>query len=232
MRLGFVSDAHGNPEGLYVCLEFLRKQAVDKIFFLGDAVGYMPDWAGVFSLLAEYEVKCLQGNHDYMAFSNVVCGKKNQIYNLNPELIEANMLNLSRAAACPSSLSVDVGEKRLLLVHGSPWQPLDGYIYPDSPVDQFEFVEANSVFMGHTHRPFIRRSFGKRLVNVGSCGLPRDVGNLASCSIFDSEQDICDVYRIPFNVEKIIEVYGQELHSSVVNCLRRRADSYFGILIA
>jgi putative phosphoesterase len=231
MQIGFVSDAHGNSSGLSLCLKFLSEHSVDKIYFLGDAVGYMPDWAGVFALLDEYKVECLQGNHDRMAYSGVVESQRNLTYRLTPELIEANALNLSRAASWPSSIDINVGNKKLLLVHGSPWQPLDGYVYPDSSVVRFESVEADAVFMGHTHRPFIKLAYEKCLVNVGSCGLPRDVGNLASCGIYDAAKDECVVYRIPFDVEKIISSYRDDLHESVIDCLRRRADNYFGILI-
>lgn len=232
MRIGFVSDAHGNPEGLSVCLKFLKAQSVDKIYFLGDAVGYMPDWAGVFSLLDEYEVECLQGNHDHMALGGVIDPRRNLVYRLTPELIDANTPYLSRATERPSSITIDVDKRKLLLVHGSPSQPLDGYVYPDSSVEGFESVKADTVFMGHTHRPFIRRAYGRYLVNVGSCGLPRDVGNLASCAIYDVSKDECAIYRIPFDVEKIICTYRDDLHASVINCLQRRGDNYFGNLIA
>jgi putative phosphoesterase len=231
MRIGLVSDAHGNSTGLSVCLRFLKKQKVDKIYFLGDAVGYMPDWAGVFALLDEYDVESLQGNHDYMSITGVVDSKKNLVYKITPALVEENALYLTRAKAWPSSITINVGKKELLLVHGSPWNQLNGYVYPDSSVDSFEVMKADSVFMGHTHRPFIKRVYGKCLVNVGSCGLPRDTGNLASCAIYDIEKDECVVYRVPFDVNQIINSHRDFLHASVINCLLRRADNYFGILI-
>lgn len=231
MRIGFISDAHGNPAGLSVCLEYLRAQGTDKICFLGDAVGYMPDWAGVFALLDEYQVKCLRGNHDQMALERVIDPQRNLVYRITPELIDENACYLSRAASWPASITMEVGQRELLLVHGSPSQMLDGYVYPDSSVEDFELIKADAVFMGNTHRPFVRRVYGKCLVNVGSCGLPRDVGNLASCAIYDVERDECTVYRIPFDTEQIIETYKDELHRSVVDCLRRRAENYFGILV-
>jgi putative phosphoesterase len=229
MWIGFVSDAHGNPTGLSVCLEYLRAQGTDKICFLGDAVGYMPDWAGVFALLDEYQVECLRGNHDQMAIERMIDTQKNLVYQITPELIDANAFYLLRAASWPTSISMEIGQKELLLVHGSPSQALDGYVYPDSSVKDFESIKANTVFMGNTHRPFVRRVYGKCLVNVGSCGLPRDVGNLASCAIYDVERDECMVYRIPFDAEQIIRVHKDELHRSVIDCLRRRTGNYFGI---
>ena len=44
MKIGVVSDAHGNPYGLKTCIDFLRVRAqVARIYFLGDAVGYLPE---------------------------------------------------------------------------------------------------------------------------------------------------------------------------------------------
>ena len=231
MLLGFVSDAHGNSEGLFECLDFLKKKGTDRIYFLGDAVGYMPDWAGVFALLDEYEVQCLQGNHDYMATQGVIDPRKNLIYKITQDLVDTNFEHLSKVASLPSFLNIDFGSKELLLVHGSPWQPFDGYLYQDTPVQNLEFISANAVFMGHTHRPFIKWVDDKCLINVGSCGLPRDVGNLASCVIYDVEKSEATVYRIPFDVNKVIKTYKDLLHKSVVDCLLRKADNYFGVLV-
>lgn len=231
MLLGFVSDAHGNSEGLSKCLNFLKKKGVDEIYFLGDAVGYIPDWAGVFSLLDEYEVQSLQGNHDYMAISGMIDSNKNLVYNITQNLIDINQKHLSSIENLPSFLNLNFESKKLLLVHGSPWQPLDGYFYFDTKIDNLKPVEANTVFMGHTHRPFIRWVNDKCFVNVGSCGLPRDVGNLASCAIYDVDKDEASVYRIPFDVNKLIKTHKNFLHKSVIECMRRKADNYFGILV-
>ncbi len=231
MRIGFVSDAHGNSEGLLGCLKFLREENVDKIFFLGDAVGYMPDWAGVFALLDEYEAECLRGNHDDMSIKKEIDPKKNLVYQLTSDLIEANSTHLLRAATWPSSLTFDVDNKKLLLVHGSPFDSLNGYVYPDTSIEAFESISADAIFMGQTHRPFIKQAFGKCIINIGSCGLPRDVGNLASCAIYDVQKGEGVVYRIPFDAEKVIKTFENRLHVSVVDCLRRQAEDYFGILV-
>lgn len=231
MRLGFVSDAHGNPDGLRICLQFLRKQGVDEIYFLGDAIGYMPDWYGVFSLLEEFNVVCMQGNHEQMSHNAVANSPKNLVYRISPDLLKVNEHYLSRAARWPASLNLLVQGEKLLLVHGSPSAPSDGYVYVDTPVEEFATVDVDAIFMGHTHRPFVKRAYGKLLVNVGSCGLPRDVGNLASCAIYDVEKDNCEIFRLPFDVNNVLARFKGEIHPSVESCLLRQSDSYFGTLI-
>ena len=231
MKIGVVSDAHGNPFGLLACLEFLVEEGADQLYFLGDAVGYMPAWKGVFELLENYNVVCLRGNHDQMAIDNVELPRKNEIYGITPALKSENKVSLSCVAAWPTSRSIKILNRSIMFVHGSPWQQLDGYVYPDTDMERFVTIEEDVVFMGHTHRPFIKDVQDKLIVNVGSCGLPRDTGNLVSCAIYDVSKNDCEIYRIPQNVENIISFFGSQIHSTVMNCLRRDDDNYYGTLV-
>ena len=43
MRIGFLSDIHGNREALDACLAQAERQRVDRIVILGDLVGYGAD---------------------------------------------------------------------------------------------------------------------------------------------------------------------------------------------
>ncbi|WP_407649025.1 metallophosphoesterase family protein [Devosia algicola] len=72
MKIGLLSDAHGNPEGLERCLSALHRIAVDKIYFLGDAVGYFSGWRDVLRLLHDNEVDAVLGNHDDMILAGKV----------------------------------------------------------------------------------------------------------------------------------------------------------------
>jgi putative phosphoesterase len=231
MKVGILSDAHGNPQGLLSCLKFFKSEQVDQIYFLGDAVGYMPDWKGVFELLEKYNVICLKGNHDQMAIDRKP-PKKNKVYRITQELKTENEKFLKHVQTLSPSKSINILNKEIMLVHGSPWQQLDGYVYPNTDMERFKLIDADAVFMGHTHRPFIKTVHGKLIVNVGSCGLPRDEGSLVSCAIYNISKNKCEIFRIPQNVEKIISVFGEQLHSSVIDCLRRHDDSYFGILVS
>ena len=84
--------------------------------------------------------------------------------------------------------------------------------------------------MGHTHRPFILKKDDVTFVNVGSCGLPRDNGHLASFVIFDTESGKVNIYRLLLNTDAILKEYGPFIHPSVVECLSRN-NKYNGELI-
>jgi len=49
--IGLVSDAHGNVFGLQRCLKLLEESAAERLFFLGDALGYFSKPKEVLELL-------------------------------------------------------------------------------------------------------------------------------------------------------------------------------------
>ncbi len=65
MLIGVFSDAHGNELGFYTCYEFLAKHT-ERIYYLGDAVGYFPLSNRIIDTLRTTNIICLKGNHDAM----------------------------------------------------------------------------------------------------------------------------------------------------------------------
>ena len=228
MKLGIISDAHGNLIGTKKCLEFLISKRVDHLFFLGDAVGYYPDAIPTLDLLVDLGVSMLKGNHDAMMLGDLAYDpSKETVYRLNglKSLIGDENLQLISNLAPMKELEFD--GRSLLLVHGSPFDPMLGYVYPDSDLSVFEEMSYDCVFMGHTHLPFI----SSNVVNVGSCGLPRDVGNLSSCCIYDSEKNKSKIFRIPIDRDLLRREYCTRVHSTVMECLDRESEVYNGELI-
>jgi predicted phosphodiesterase len=118
------------------------------------------------------------------------------------------------------------------MVHGSPWDPLQGYIYPDADLSPFRALPYDFVFMGNTHRPFIKKLGKITVVNVGSCGLPRDRGDLASCAVFDAGSGRCSVHRIAFDPSAVLAQQPSFLHRSVRDCFSRRPEvTVFGAIV-
>ena len=169
MKIGFISDAHGNSEGLRACLEVLRRrERVEEIYFLGDAVGYLPDFAGVIGILREGGIVCLKGNHDAMLVGELdLDGDKDRVYRIGRvrELVSEEDRDFLQSRA--PRLELTAGGRRLCLFHGSPWDPLNGYVYPDSDLTPFADLECAAVMMGHTHRPFVGHAKQTLVVNVG-----------------------------------------------------------------
>lgn len=227
MRIGFLSDAHGNPEGLNTAYRILLSKGVDKIYFLGDAVGYFSQWNEVLQFLNEHKIECVQGNHDQIVLENKIAGLESGAYQMRSEYRARMSDYLNWISTWPVKREFVCGSKRLMLVHGSPLDPIKGYIYPWTDLSVFGEVDADVIVFGHTHRPFVAKNGTKTFFNVGSCGLPRDVGNLLSCGVFDEETGECEVYRSRMDIERILRVVATP-HADVLACLERRADSFVG----
>lgn len=192
MILGLLSDAHGNREAFEQGVSVLRTEGAQVIYFLGDAVGYLPG-DGVVEAIREGRVVAIRGNHDAMLLSGELDPEREAIFRLGETASLMSAVNRTFIEAWPDHLDLESESGGLLLVHGSPRQPLDGYVYPDTDLRPFGDVGKRAVFMGQTHRPFVRDSGDTVFVNVGSCGLPRDCGDLGAACLFN---DVTGAARI------------------------------------
>lgn len=185
MKVGILSDAHGNLAGFEAGLASLRAQAVDEFWFLGDAVGYIPD-PGVVRRLLRGDVRALMGNHEDKLLSGDFGGHKDEVYGFRVIRGLLDDDDLAFIRGLPDHARVCWDGRSCLLVHGSPADYVYGYVYPDTPLGAFRNEAADVVFMGNTHRPFVRSEGGRLFVNVGSCGLPRDDSGLGSAAVYDT----------------------------------------------
>ena len=62
-----LSDIHSNIEALSAVLADIEKRGIEKIYCLGDVVGYGPNPRECLDLIIERSEFCVLGNHDYGA---------------------------------------------------------------------------------------------------------------------------------------------------------------------
>ncbi len=223
MKIGVLSDAHGNELGFYPCYNYLKKH-VDIIYYLGDVVGYFPLSNKIIETLKTDRVTCLKGNHDAMLLQELKYdSNREDIYQIAKSRRAITEENIQFLKGLKPEKMEYVDNRKLLFVHGSPSDPLNGYIYPDTKVS-FEKLRYNVVFMGHTHRSFIKRIDGSFLVNVGSCGLPRDSGNKLTVAVYDTLTNEVEIKDLELNVKSVINAYA--LHSTVKDVLTRNNKDF------
>jgi putative phosphoesterase len=226
MILGIFSDAHGNEEGFFKCFDHLAANA-DSLYFLGDAVGYFPLSNKIIDTLRKNKVTCLKGNHDAMVLGELEYVYSNEeVYLVEESKRKISSDNLSFLKDLPSSLSARVDNRNLLFVHGSPANPLSGYIYPDTDISSFASLEYDAIFMGHTHRSFIKKNGNQWAVNAGSCGLPRDIGNRLTTLLYDTETNEVTLQDLELDVKETLEKYKDHIHPSVKEVLNRNNKIY------
>jgi len=227
--IGILSDAHGNGPAFDRAIVVLKGLGAERFWFLGDAVGYIPSTSVIKSIRKlGAQIQCIRGNHEQMFIENSFNSERDKIYQLSA----LNTIICPDEKECLASWGIShtekFGSKSALLVHGSPTDPTNGYIYPDTDLSVFE-TENDIVFMGHSHYPFIRNYNGKKYINVGSCGLPRDDGRYGSAAIFYPDLGEARVIRFNITQESATSLAdNQFVHQAVRNLFLRRNENVFG----
>lgn len=230
--IGLLSDAHGNSLAFDRAVNLLLAQGAQRLYFLGDAIGYVPS-ADVLDSLARLgnRVQCIRGNHEAMLLEGQSDPARERVYQL--EVLRPLMAprQLEMIASWPASRIEEIDDLRVLLVHGSPADPSYGYVYPDTDLSTF-VPNVDWVFMGNTHRPFIREHEGTCYVNVGSCGMPRDDGRHAAVVLFDTKARQARILRFDIKNEckQMLEKF-PSVHQSVRDVYERRGQTITGDIV-
>ncbi len=222
MRCLVLSDIHSNLEAFEAVLQ--DAGAVDKVWCLGDVVGYGPDPNACVARIRSLDALCIAGNHDWATLGKL------DLNDFNPDAREANLWNrqqledenLTWLAKRPQTLV----EGEFTLTHGSPRQPIWEYIiYPATAEVNFDFFDTLYCLVGHTHVPaifqlseqegqptcnplpvvegkVIKLEPGRFIVNPGSVGQPRDGDPRASYLLLDTEARTVEYRRVEYDLEK------------------------------
>ncbi|MDO4559018.1 MAG: metallophosphoesterase family protein [Planctomycetia bacterium] len=234
MKLAVISDIHSNLEAFTAVLRDIEEQRVDRIYCVGDIIGYGPDPCGCLDLVMERCQICLLGNHDQAALFDPK--------GFNPSAEEAIIWTRDQIDAARKSddyweflgtRNPTLLENDFLFAHGSPSNPLNEYLFPEDVYSGRNKLERNfavvhrCAFVGHTHVPGIftsptnfmepgdlrgsgvyelPRPGRKAIINVGSVGQPRDGDPRACYAILDdsSGSELLTYRRIEYPIEETI----------------------------
>jgi predicted phosphodiesterase len=230
--IGILSDAHGNQPAFELAINQLKSFGANRFIFLGDALGYLPTPAVLDSINnLGNDIQCIRGNHENMMLKCDDNSENEPIYQHAATKRLMNKGHIATIQNWATELFMNFPSGNSIFLHGSPLNPIYGYVYPDTDLAQFH-VEEKFVFLGHTHHPFIKKISGTTFVNTGSCGLPRDHGTLGSAVLFDEYTGAVRLIR--FNIRKSIEqalAMVESVNSSVLKLFRRKSKNYEGELI-
>lgn len=170
MDFAVVSDIHANLAALVAVLADIRRHKINRIYCLGDVVGYGPDPRECLTLVRRNCAVCLRGNHDQAVLL--------EPFGFNPRAHEAVLWTRKRIRAhWFSSGEVRKNwqllkraperyeEDGMLFVHGSPRDPVNEYVDetdcedlgfgPGEKIRQIMGMFDHLCFAGHTHLPGI-----------------------------------------------------------------------------
>jgi predicted phosphodiesterase len=218
MRLAIIADIHGNYRALQAVLTDIALLGADRIFSLGDNIGYGPEPEEVVRALRDHRVVSVMGNHEL--------GLVSRSYYNRLHTTARESLVITRSLLSPSSLAwleilppfhLCCGAR---FVHGCPPQSVTVYLY--APTDNrlrrlFASYPEAVCFAGHTHDlgfyqqdgatisrsewQVERKSLDSRaryLLLPGSVGQPRDALNWhAKYMLWDQEAETVEVRPRP-----------------------------------
>jgi len=222
-----LSDIHGNIVALEAVLEHAAEQGYDRVFFLGDAVGYYPDGNAVVERLRSLKAQGVMGNHDAWLLTLDMLEAEGYVFDiLRWQAERLTPENRAWLATLPWKMAAE----DWLAIHGSPCDPL---IYVDEleiAREAFVCTEARWIFHGHTHlagaytaldgpsgpwvrhKPFVEAQTplkigpkARVMVNPGSVGQPRDGVAKAGYAIWHEEKDELTAYRVEYDIAAVEE---------------------------
>jgi len=182
VRLGIVSDIHSNAPGLQRALDLMGE--IDELLCLGDAIFEYRFSNEVAAMLRARQAYVIQGNHEEVFFSPAGVRARER------EGLDGGLLRY--LADQPHRRRLRFGNKSVLMVHSTPWEPRGDYVYPHSPsLARFAEADADFVLYGHTHAQVVRPVGRVLVINPGSAGDARDHGNgrRLSCAVLDTATD-------------------------------------------
>ncbi len=215
MKLAVLSDIHSNYYALKACLDWIRKEEIDGVVFLGDYVGDCAYPQKTMELLyqvkKQYRTWFICGNRDkVMAGGDVPSYLESLRYtyeNLSKE-------DLDFFASMPIAAEIHIEGYPMFSISHGDFQNERAEVLPENEVMQGLLCEMKGTLhlCGHTHLLFVYEKDGKRVVNPGSVGVPQDGTPQAKMAVLESDGGdwAARLVSVDYDVEKAVE----EIHTS------------------
>ncbi len=221
VRIGIVSDIHSNLPALEAVLEAMGP--VDRLWCLGDFVGYGPWPNECIELLRQRGVVAIAGNHDLAVIGEIPTDYFNQhaamaVYWTGQQLTPESWSYLT-------SLQAKMIVDGVTLAHGSPRDPVWEYLLSAAGAEEsFPTLSTPLCFVGHSHVPclFVQTpgeptigsymepdttyTIGERdvcIANPGSVGQPRDRDPRAAYLLYDTDTRRLSWQRVAYDIGRI-----------------------------
>jgi Predicted phosphoesterase len=198
MILPVIYNIRGNLDVLEIVLETID---IDRIICCGDIVGYYTQLDECIEKLTNLKTISVAGNHDLARVTGDVNGFNpyaKEVMVWTTKIIKDKNVEFLRNLK--SKIRIKIDNTNIVLVHGSPEDPISEYIFPYTPDSTLKsFLEpenADILIMGHTHMLLVRKFEDKLVFNHGSVGQPRDGDSRASFAFLDVFNMEAMIYRV------------------------------------
>jgi len=224
MRLAVISDVHANLEAFQAVLKEIDRLGVDKIYHLGDIVGYNANPNECVDILRERGITTIMGNHDAAA-----CGLEDPVF-FRTAAKKAALWTADQLRDDVRDFLRGLPEETTfncscLGVHGSPTSRDDYIIDWLDAMRQLEYLNGrpiNICFFGHSHKAsfFSERgtthvldtskehqlqAHSRYFINPSAVGQPRDRDPRAGFCILDTESLVVSFYRVEYDMDRTVK---------------------------
>ena len=216
MKLGIISDIHGNIHALRAVLEALDNASVDLIVCAGDLVCCGANHNLVIRQIRQRHIPTVTGHYDAaVAWGHPVASysrlSSQAEFLQRAALAWTNQYVLAEDKAflqtLPWRLNYNIDGQHVVILHGG-LDRLDESFTPSNPTGLqhlAEQLQADIVILGHSHVPFTygcHHSQGQTLfINPGSVGHSHDGDPRASYALLDTRTDSVQFARANYNIE-------------------------------
>lgn len=218
MRLAVFSDIHANILALNEALEDIEKQGCDRVYCLGDLVGYGPRPNEAIETMRRLGVPTVMGNYDDgVGYERGDCGcayvteeeKQNGEKSIKWTTEQVWPDNKKYLRSLHEKIEFEADGFKVLLVHGSP-RRINEYLYEDrgerSITRMLDSIDADVLVCGHTHKPYHRVVNGVNIINDGSVGKPKDGDNRACYTVIDLDKTVSvEFKRVAYSITAVAE---------------------------
>jgi putative phosphoesterase len=204
LKIGLISDIHGDIEALKRALDLLTATKVETILCAGDLIEHDPHSSEmVVTRIRSLAIPCVQGNHDQSAISLLkwVRERDGDLATL-PERHRLTMASLEYLAGLPLIRHFYFSGRSLALTHGTPWSPFVS-LFASEPPDLFvratQAARADILVVGHTHTPMALRCGDTLVVNPGALWRNHPIGRQygqRTCGVLDTTTNTFSVIDV------------------------------------
>jgi putative phosphoesterase len=180
MKLAIISDIHGNVYALEAVLDAIGQEEVDQLICAGDMVTPLPTSLKVWNILKRMDIPIVRGNHEdymlsYFASETSAMRIEPQLKNMKyiAELLSEPVVQAFSELPLCHTVSGAAGEA-VVICHASPSNNRKSYLDGLDEAMQYdlEHCKGTLIVSGHKHLTDQRTWNGKRLISLGSVGLP------------------------------------------------------------
>lgn len=212
MKIGLISDIHGNFQAFQQVLSSLEALEVNLVLCAGDLVCYGANPNEVLTLVRQQGISCVTGNYDAAVAWNWSRSSRKPSSPRNERLKQAALdwtkqhlawNHLGFLQGLPWTSVHKFGDLSLRLLHAGPFF-LDEWVSPDEPQTfsvVAELMPADVIVLGHTHQPFVEEHNGILFVNPGAVGRSLDGDPRLSYAVLETETLAVKHYRETYDLE-------------------------------